>query len=232
MSLHSFELPFDQHVIKGDRYETACHTIILHGAGRSSRDRFSRLRKRLNAKGLPSVGFDFIGHGETGGEITETSLYGRTRQAETVIRHFCKEPLNLIAASMSAYTAIRLTEIFCVTNLILLVPAVYTPRAYPLPFGPEFSAVIRAPLSWKDSDAFDILRKFKGNLLVVAAENDHVIPKDVIKMLHESAKCAKTNQVHTVPDSEHLELFPKVQDFDLVIHMIVDICGGNNEKQH
>ena len=38
--------------------------------------------------------------------------------------------IALIGASMGAYTAIRLTETFSVDNLILLVPAVYTPQAY------------------------------------------------------------------------------------------------------
>lgn len=193
------------------------------------------MREALKDKGLPSAGFDFIGHGDTGGEITQTSLYNRTEQAASIIRHMCKEPLNLIGASMSAYTAIRLTEVFSVENLILLVPAVYTPRAYHLPFGPAFSAAIRIPCSWKDSDAFDILKKFKGNLLIIAAEKDHIIPDEVIKMLHESAKYAKTNQVYKVPDSEHLRLFPKSRDADQAIRMIVEICGmspvRNTKKQ-
>jgi len=224
MTLQSFELSFDHHILKGDMYEKVCNTIVLHGAGKSSRDRFSRMRNRLNAKGLPSVSFDFIGHGETGGEITETSLYGRTEQAASVIQHTLREPFTLIAASMSAYTAIMLTEKFSVKNIVLLVPAVYTPRAYHLSFGLAFSAAIRVPCSWKDSDAFSILENFKGNLLIVAAENDHVIPEEVIERLHASAKHAKTNRVYKVPDSEHLSLFPKIQDFDLAINMIVDMC--------
>ena len=204
-------------------YGNACRTVVLHGAGKSCRDRFSRMRKSLNVKGLPSVSFDFIGHGETGGEITDSTLHSRTEQASTVIRHTCREPLTLIAASMSAYTAIRLTEKYAVKNIILLVPAVYTPGAYQLSFGPEFSAAIRVSGSWKNSDAFSILENFKGNILIVAAENDHVIPEDVIERLHESAKQAKTNQVYIVPDSEHLRLFPKIQDFDRIIKMIVDL---------
>jgi len=227
MNLQSFELPFGHHLLRGDRQANPCHTLVLHGAGLSSRQRFSKMRGALKDKGLPSVGFDFIGHGDTGGEITETSLYGRTEQAKAVIRQTCREPLNLIGASMSAYTAIRLTGIFSVENLVLLVPAVYTPQAYHLPFGPAFSAAIRVPYSWKDSDAFTILEHFKGNLLIIAAENDHVIPDEVIKMLHESAKYAKTNQVYKVPGSEHLGLFPKSRDFDRAIRRIAEICGMN-----
>ncbi len=223
MNLQPFELVFDDSMLYGDAYGSECGTIVLHGAGQSSRERFSRMRESLNANGVPSVCFDCIGHGETGGDIKATSLHGRTAQAAAVIRHTCTEPLTLIAASMGAYTAIKLAEIFPVKNMVLLVPAVYTPLAYQLPFGPEFSAAIRVPGSWRKSDAFSILERFKGNLLIVAAENDNVIPEEVITGIHDSAKHAKTNRVHTVPASGHRSLFPTVKDFNVTMNMIVEM---------
>ncbi len=221
--INPFELVFDDSILYGDVYEDRCDTIVLHGAGQSSRERFSRMRESLNTNGVPSVCFDFIGHGETGGDIKATSLHGRTEQAAAVIRHTCTEPLTLIAASMGAYTAIKLAEIFSVKNMILLVPAVYTPLAYHFPFGPKFSEAIRVPGSWRESDAFTILGKFKGNLLVVAAENDHVIPEEVITRIHDSARRAKTRRVHTVPASGHRSLFPTVKDFNVTMDMIVEM---------
>ncbi len=223
MTPQPFELIFDDQKLYGDAYGDGCDTIVLHGAGQSSRERFSRMREKLNFKGLPSVCFDFVGHGQTGGNINSTSLHGRTKQAAAVIRHICTEPLTLIAASMGAYTAVKLTELFSVRNMILLVPAVYTPLAYHLPFGPKFSAAIRTPGSWQESDAGGILERFKGNLLVVAAQEDHVIPDGVITLLHDSAKQAKTNRVYVVPDSGHRSLFPKDQDLNMTIGMIIEM---------
>ncbi len=55
-----------------------------------------------------------------------------------------------------------------------------------------------------------------------------MIPEEVIKRLHESGKYAKTNQVYTVPGSEHLRLFPKSLDFNLAIKMMVDICCSHH----
>jgi hypothetical protein len=127
---------------------------------------------------------------------------------------------------MGAYTAIKLAETFSVDNLILLVPAVYTPQAYEIPFGPAFSDVIRVPGSWQDSDAFRILEKFKGNLLVIAAESDDVIPMAVIQKIQASARQAETNRLHIVPESRHLSLFPTQQDFQLALDMMVDVCRG------
>jgi pimeloyl-ACP methyl ester carboxylesterase len=223
MTLNMFELPFGKYMLRGDRFRARCETMVLHGAGNSSRARFSRLRQSLNGCGIPSVSFDFIGHGETGGDIQGCTLRGRTEQAAAVVRYACAEPLTLIASSMGAYTAIKLTEIFTVDNLILLVPAVYTPRAYNLPFGPDFSAAIRRPGSWQDSDAFDILTGFKGNLLVIAAESDDVIPIEVVEKIHASANNAKVRNLHVVPASDHLSLFPSEQDFLLALEMIVEI---------
>jgi uncharacterized protein len=224
VSLISFQLPFGQNVLRGDGYGMVCETMVLHGAGKSSRAVFSRLRQALNGRGFPSVSFDFVGHGETGGSILDSTLHGRTSQAAAVIKRTCEEPLTLIAASMSGYTAIKLTEVFEVTNLILLVPAVYTPWAYDLPFGPDFSAAIRAPGSWQDSDAFTILSGLTGNLLVIAAEFDDVIPMEVVERVHASAKNAKTRLLHVVPGSRHLSLFPEEQDFLLAVDMITEIC--------
>jgi uncharacterized protein len=234
VSLKNFQFPFGQYLLKGDRYRTACEVLVLHGAGKSSRARFSRLRESLNEHGIPSSSFDFIGHGETGGDISDSTLHGRTNQAAAVIRHTCIEPLTLIAASMSGYTAIKLTEVFAVSNLILLVPAVYTPRAYDLSFGSEFSATIRALGSWQDSDAFSIMSEFKGNLLVIAAEVDDVIPIEVTDRIYASAKNAESKLLHIVPGSRHLSLFPREQDFLLVLSMIIEVCrnGRDNNPVH
>lgn len=229
-TLQTFAFRFNNHVLRGDTYEQGCNTLVLHGAGKSSRTRFIRMRESLRAVGITSAGFDFIGHGETGGNITDTTLCGRTEQAAAVIHHTCTEPLTLIAASMGAYTAIKLTELFLIENIILLVPAVYTQQAYHLPFGPEFSAAIRVPESWRSSDAFPLLEKFTGNLLVVAAEDDHVIPWEVIDRIHTSAQQAVTNHVHTVPGSGHLSLFPRLRDLHETIDMISAMCSRSNRE--
>lgn len=224
MSLKPFNLPYGKYVLRGDFYRESKETIVLHGAGKSSRSVFTRLRRSLNARNIPSASFDFVGHGETGGDILDTSLRGRTEQAAAVIRHTCIEPVTLIAASMSGYTAIKLTDLFSVNNLILLVPAVYAQRAYDLPFGPEFSAAIRKPNSWQDSDAFEILSRFTGNLVVIAAEFDDVIPREIVERIYSSAKSAAKRTLHIVPDSAHLSLFPKEQDFLLAVELIISAC--------
>jgi len=218
-----FELPFGTRLLRGDRYPGKCRSIVLHGAGQSSRERFLRLRRSLYGKGLPTVSFDFIGHGETGGRLLGSTLHARADQAAAVIRHTCREPLTLIAASMSGHTAVKLLEAFAVENLILLVPAVYNHRAYDLPFGPAFSAAIREPGSWRDSDAFGTLSAFRGNLLIIAAESDEVIPQGVIEGLYAAADNARERRLHIVPGSRHQALFPRERDLRRATDMIMEM---------
>jgi pimeloyl-ACP methyl ester carboxylesterase len=205
--------------------------VVLHGAGQSESARFSRLRQELFDRGILSAAFDFIGHGRTGGNLQGSSLRQREEAAAAVIRFTGQEPLTLIGASMGGHTAIRLTRRFTVEALVLLVPAVYARQARDLPFGPEFSAAIRRPMSWLDSDAFDILSDFRGNLLVVAAESDEVIPRPVIERIHASAARARTREIHTVPGSGHRSLFPREEDLVPVLDKIARLVAGNGTKQ-
>lgn len=224
MNLKTFDLPCGKYMLKGDRYRSEVNentTLLLHGAGKSSRVTFSRLREYLYCRGIPSASFDFVGHGETDGNIKETTLHGRTDQAATVIKHTCQEPLTLIAASMGSYSAIKLTEIFEVENLVLLVPAVYTPQVYDIPFGPEFSVKIRLKDSWKDSDAFDIISYFSGNVIIIAAEFDDVIPSELVEQLYASTINAKNRILHIVPNSKHLSLFPEENDFLVAMDILL-----------
>jgi len=220
MKLKTFEVEFGKYTLQGDKYIHSCDTVFLHGAGSASRKRFEKLREYLNANDLPSVSFDFIGHGETGGDMTDTSLHIRTLQASSVIKEHSSQVLNLIGSSMSAYTAIKLTEIYNVQNLVLMVPGIYTPKAYTINFGSSFSEVIRVKNSWLDSDAFEILKEFKGNLLIIAAQKDDVIPPEILTKLFDSAINVNSKKLHIVKDAEHRNLFPNEGDFELTADMI------------
>jgi len=217
-------IPFESHILVGDLWSAPCSTLVLHGAGTSHRGKFERLRTGLHADGIPTCSFDFIGHGETGGDLGGSSLEQRTLQAARVVQACLKEPLTLIGASMSGYTAVKLTELHEVRNLILIVPAMYTPEAYAVPFNGSFSQIIRAYRSWERSDAWEILRGFRGKLLVVAAEHDNVIPREVLERTFDCASQAQVRDLYMVPGAGHLELFASPAEFTKVVGMIKAIC--------
>jgi uncharacterized protein len=206
MHRSEFKVKFGQTSLVGDVLygPEAATPIFLHGAGTAERRRFDPLRDYIAEKGFGSVAFDFIGHGETGGDLKLSSLKERVAETEAVISELkIREPLSLVGMSMGAYVAIKITELFQVTNLILTVPGVYTREAYTIPFGDGFTEMIRSPESWNNSDAWEILGKFKGNLLVFVAGQDTVIPTAIIEKIDSSASEAESKEIVTFDEAPH-----------------------------
>lgn len=201
----SFLIDFEGFSLKGDISLGEGNPILfLHGAGTSTRRQFDPLRQQLWDNSIQSLSFDFVGHGETGGCLQSSSLENRFMQACHVIDAIrLQEPLSIVAESMSGYTAIRLLEKYQVKNLILFVPAVYHADSYAIPFNQGFSEIIRKPKSWLYSDAWKILQTYQGKLLICFAENDSVIPKEIIDKLYDSAKRTQNKKLHLIQGSPH-----------------------------
>ena len=72
---------------------------------------FDVLRELLFKNGISSCAFDFIGHGETAGDITTSSLEIRVKQVLAVVQsQALPQPLSIVASSMSGHIAIKLSE--------------------------------------------------------------------------------------------------------------------------
>ncbi|MCP4689876.1 MAG: alpha/beta fold hydrolase [Desulfobacterales bacterium] len=199
-------MEFDTHWIVGDvlSNDSRSRVLVLHGAGESDRRRFRPLRERLFREGISSAAFDFVGHGDTGGDLKGASLENRTRQARAVIDSLNFEsPLRVIGASMGAYTAVKLLAHCEIDRLILLVPAMYASRAYTAPFNGEFTKIIRTAKSWESSDAWDLIEKYTGRILTISGEKDAVIPKGVPEKIHASAVNAERREWRVAPDASH-----------------------------
>ena len=224
----NFSIPFEKITLKGNTVgDSKPAVLFLHGAGASNLARFDSFRELLARQGVSSAGLDFIGHGETGGSLESSSLKQRTEQAVAVIRELSlNQPLTIIAASMSGYTALQLTRLVEVENLIFLAPGVYAAEAYDVPFNSGFSEIIRKPDSWKDSDAWEILNSFKGNLLICTAENDQVVPKELTDMLYESAVHSHHREIYMISNATHplgKYLEEHSADLERVIQKTVDL---------
>lgn len=236
MSMIDFEVPFNGLTLKCDQFigVGSNRVLYLHGAGASTRHGHRLLRGALQRRGIGSTCFDCVGHGETGGSLAQSSVASRTRQAQAVVAaRGLTEPLVIFDSSMGAYNAIRLTQLHRVDALMLIVPGVYTPSAYEVPFGPEFSAVIRRERSWIDSDAWEILSRFEGRLLVIAAEHDAVIPLEIPQRLVAAATRAQSRQLHVVQGAEHNRLWSLLEEdpasFDAAVEMVVGTVSGGKQ---
>ncbi len=204
-----FRVPFEGRELAADVLAGAepPRLLVLHGGGQSNRERFRLLRESLFARGVGSVAFDCIGHGETGGELPQSSLRSRTAQACVVIDTLpVPQPFSILGASMGGYTAVTLLPRYAVSSLILLAPAMYAAEAYAVPFNAGFSEIIRRPDSWQSSDAWELLGGFTGRLLVVAGERDSVIPPGVIQRVYGAASRAAVRRLFVASGASHLLL--------------------------
>lgn len=210
----AFRVPFEGRELHADTLsgDSPLHLFGIHGGGASNRSVWDGLRQSLRQRGVGSTALDCVGHGRTGGIFADSSLHGRSRQARSVIAHAGVRPTALAGISMGAYNALRLSEELDAQALILIVPGIYTPEAHEVPFGPDFSAIIRRPRSWMDSDAWEILGRFRGRLLVIAGEQDNVIPLEIPERLHAAANRASRRELLVVPGAGHSGLLPVLLD--------------------
>jgi len=107
--------------------DAAPNILFLHDENRASnRSDFRLLRQLLfNQYDLSSCAFDFIGHGVTSGEWTETSLEERTKQTLDIVdSSFDCQPFSIVTMGLSAFTALKVVSLTPVSNLIFISPLI------------------------------------------------------------------------------------------------------------
>jgi pimeloyl-ACP methyl ester carboxylesterase/aminoglycoside phosphotransferase (APT) family kinase protein len=184
--------------------------VLLHGAGSGSKERLLPLLSEFAAHGCHALAFDFSGHGDSTGLLSELSLRRRFEQAVSVIDAHARVdgPLVLVGFSMSGHTVADLVRHYGdrVAALGLCAPAVYAAQAWDVPFGAgdgRFSEIIRRPGSWRESPALDVLRGYEGRAVLAVPGTDEVIPLAVTDAVSE-ALARRAQFTHwELPEAEH-----------------------------
>ena len=202
--------------------------FCMHGAGSSYRQIYDSLRAILLENNISSCALDFLGHGESDGNIKDSSLKSRTEQVIAIIKEArAVEPLILIGSSMGGYNAIKLTEIYEVKLMILIAPGVFDKNAYEIPFGDDFSSAIRRHRSWDDTDAWNILNKYKGKILIVKGDKDDVIPAEIFQKIYDNSLNTGYREMITISNAPHKLMtfyFPEYpEDFKMVAGKIISL---------
>ncbi len=203
-----FLLPFRDVRLHGTTTYSPSHstprTLALHGGGASSRLGYQPLLDFLADHGHSSAAFDFVGQGESAGDLAASGLRDRALQALAVV-DFLKmpRPVSLIASSMGGHIACSLIEALAPPALVLYCPAAYEAAALDVPFGPAFQQVIRATSDFAASPAFDALERFEGRLLLVLGAEDAVIPRQVEDQYIRRARKARSVEVLRLDGAAH-----------------------------
>ncbi|MCF4137967.1 alpha/beta fold hydrolase [Streptomyces sp. Tue 6430] len=200
----------------------AATAVVLHGAGRSSKERLLPLLGEFTERGCHALALDFSGHGESTGALRESSLRRRFEQAMAVIDAYVpgNGPLVLVGFSMGGQTVADLTAHYGdrVAALGLCAPAVYAAEAWDVPFGDgggpsradaagsgagRFSAIIRTPGSWRAAPAFDVLRAYGGRAVLAVPGTDAVIPAEVTEAVQDALAARSQYTRFELPDADH-----------------------------
>lgn len=162
--------------------------LFLHGGGESSKERYRKWQDHLCRLGISSFAFDFRGAGESEGKFSDGSLSNRLVDAQSALSFFLSENLidknkiAVVGSSMGAPIALRLClETEKIRALILVSPAAYSKEAENQPLTDSFTKVIQRKNSWQDSPSFQILRNYKGSVMIIYGSKDSVIPEGVKK---------------------------------------------------
>lgn len=174
----------------------------MHGAGVANQKLVRPLADELAKQHIPSLTFDFSGHGASSAN-TQSTLKKRVSEASHLYETISDSCDTVIAFSMSGYVALHLVKKYPIRHLILFAPALYDVGAYDVPFGPRFSEVIRAHKSWRRSDVSQLLSNYAGTLDVIIGEHDQVIPQEVVSMIYSAAHLSTDRRIHTLLGVEH-----------------------------
>ena len=169
------------------------NAVILHGAGTSERKRYYPLANELLKHGVGVVLFDFSGHGESTGHLSDLSLARRKEQAQRVIDQVLPWPSKfyLLGFSMGAQTVCELLAPYNdrLEAILLGCPAIYTRAVSSLLFGDKnFTAKLQEENSWKQSTAPGALKGFEGLSVIAIGNQDEVIPQGVLELLKSAAQ--------------------------------------------
>lgn len=179
--------------------------ISFHGFGQTaSRARIRYVLDYLAQHGVSSACFDFSGNGDST-NFESATLNLRKKQALAAAKELGRKQgsLAIIGTSMGGFIAAILAPQLKPRSLVLFSPAVYPEDAMGLKLDQKFPMAARASGTYLNSPAFRALSTFKGKLLIVAAERDTVLPRDVIDLYVESARSAKGTKVIKLDTTEH-----------------------------
>jgi esterase/lipase len=181
------------------------NTIFLHGGGPSSKENTEYLVPVFMKNSKYCIRFDFSGQGESSGILGNSSLTKRYKETINVLKAFNadKKPLTVVGTSMSGHIACKLASELPIENLILFCPAAYSREAWDIEFENGFTDILRKNKSYEQNNIHELLTHYTGKILLILAENDEIIPNEVINIYKEEVKIRKGSKTYIIRNCPH-----------------------------
>ncbi|MDE1946181.1 MAG: alpha/beta hydrolase [Patescibacteria group bacterium] len=187
--------------------QKAALLFIAGGGYQPRQERYYALHRDVFfRRHITTFDFDFRGIGESEGTFEKTNLVTRIGDARGALSllKVCADldEVYVVGTSMGGPVAIQVAKDPSVKGLLLVNPAAYSLEARIQNFGPDFSAAIRKPESWKNSPDFDALQSYSGRIFLMYGTKDEVVPPDIFAKYAEivdskgESVCALEGETH------------------------------------
>jgi hypothetical protein len=216
--------------------------LFVHGWGGSQEQDLARARE---AAGLGSVclTFDLRGH-----ERDSRMWHSVTRDQNlddllAAYDWLARQPnvdaasIAVVGISYGGYLATILTSMRHVRWLALRSPALYKDEQWEKPkldlhLDPDLPAYRRRRIAWQDNRALRACAEFTGDVLIVEAEHDEVVPHAVIENFVAAFARTKSLTSRIVADADHgFSLKRTQQDYTTVlIKWLTEMIVGGRQS--
>jgi pimeloyl-ACP methyl ester carboxylesterase len=205
-----FEEDFDGYALEARIVYNKNHekpwVISVHGA-LSDFTKSNAVTFGLQERGFSQLGMNMSGHSAAGVLEPEQTTLGNNVAEVAQFYEYLDDmrPVVVIASSLGGTPGLKLLEQHSdqISKLVLFYPGIYTKSAYDKHFGQEFRDAISQLFSYRDNDTIELLRTYKGELLLIKGEYDGLAPEDYGKPAGSSAGTV------TVDGTEYYSPIPK-----------------------
>lgn len=185
-------------LIKPDKIAKPLPTLLFIHGWRSNKSGNVKRSEEISKQGFVCLSIDLRGHGDSEGKLEDFSRQDHIEDIKKAYEFLIKdkdvdkEKITIIGASYGGYLAAVVTNYLKFNRLVLRVPALYFDDEFSTPTDKLIKDDAKAFKTWnltpKNSLALKGLKNFKGKILIIEAENDTIIPHEVIENYLEITK--------------------------------------------
>ena len=187
--------------------------LFVHGWGGSQEQYLARARA-LADRGCACLTFDLRGHAKTQPQHETVSRGDNLRDllaAYDVLagqRRVDAAAIAVVGSSYGGYLGAILTSLRAVRWLALRAPALYKDGDWESPkrqlhHDPDLAAYRRRAVRPEDNRALCACEAFRGDVLLVESEHDHVVPHPVIANYQAACLQARSLTYRVIPEADH-----------------------------
>lgn len=187
--------------------------LFAHGWGGSQRQDLERARD-IAGLGCVCMTFDLRGHERTREQqdvvTREHSLHDLVAAYDLLVERpgVDRESVGVIGVSYGGYLAALLTAMRPVRWLAIRTPALYPDGGWDVPkrtlnCDPQLPVFRRSRVSWKDNRALNACAMFRGDVLIIEAEHDALVPHAVIENYVTALQNPKSITTRVIAGADH-----------------------------